>query len=62
MKKILTTALLCSQFAIATHMCAQHEPEERHAICGNKGPDENYEEWFQARITDFKNSPAEIMQ
>lgn len=58
MKKILTTALLCSQFAIATHMCAQHEPEERHAICGNKGPDENYEEWFQARITDFKNSPA----
>ena len=59
MKKILTTALVCSQLFFTMQLHAQQSPaEEKHAICGNKGPDEKYEEWFQARISEFKNSPA----
>jgi len=53
-KKILLFIIICTQ-VVSNYTFAQQP--EKHAICGNTGPDEKWEQWFQSKISEFKNSP-----
>jgi hypothetical protein len=57
MKKI-TSALMIACIQLASVNFAHAQDTTRQAVCGAIAPDEKWEADFQARIKEFKNSPA----